>query len=49
MAENCLTCKHSYPSIDKREAWCSVYDCEVYVPLDSMECPAYKPVNEEET
>lgn len=39
--ENCLTCEYGYPSEDLRTCFCSAYYVNVYVPLDSMECPAY--------
>ena len=46
---NCLTCAHACHSADFREAYCSAYNTNIHIPLESTECNAYKPRNEKES
>ena len=47
--QNCLTCEHACLSDDYRKAFCMAYGTYIYIPLDSTECSAYTPRNEEES
>ena len=46
---NCLNCEYAYHGEDFRETFCMAYYVYIYIPLDSVECPAYTPRNEEES
>lgn len=46
---NCLNCEYAWHSEDYSEAYCMTYYVYICIPLDSTECSAYTPRNEEES
>lgn len=46
---NCLNCEYACHGEDYREAFCMAYNTYICIPLDSTECSAYIPRNEEES
>lgn len=46
---NCLNCEYACYDEDYCEAYCMANCIHIYIPLDSTECLAYTPRNEEES
>lgn len=46
---NCLNCEYACHGEDYIETFCMAHCVYIYIPLDSTECSAYTPRNEEES